>query len=102
MFVGVVVREKVVGPPERNTMKYGALYEVVWLWRYRGTNIAPRHEKRLQREGEFFFNDPNRIRSSVRKSNKKFLPWGGVEIHPPGGGGGGGVILHKIEYFHCE
>ncbi|KAF0139910.1 MAG: hypothetical protein FD143_3544, partial [Ignavibacteria bacterium] len=54
MFVGVVVREKVVVPPARITMIYGALYEDVWLWRYSGKNMAPRHEKYLQRVGEFF------------------------------------------------
>ncbi|KAF0138264.1 MAG: hypothetical protein FD143_3693 [Ignavibacteria bacterium] len=64
-------------------MIYGALYEDVWLWRYSAANMAPRHEKYLQRVGEFFFffpfffHCPLRIRSSVRKSNKKFLPWGG-------------------------
>ena len=44
MFVGVVVRDKVVGPPERITMIYRTIYEVVWLWRYNGTNMAPQHE----------------------------------------------------------
>ena len=85
MFVGVVIREKVVVPPVVITMIYGALYKVVWLWRYGAANMAPRHEKFLQRVGDFFFDDPLRIRSSVRKSNKKFLPCGGVEINPPGG-----------------
>ena len=104
MFVGVVVRGKVVVPPARITMIYGALYEVVWLWRYSGANMAPRHEKFLQRVGEFFFSlefalvsenaikifclvgggdHPPRIRSSFRKCNKKFLPYGGGGVPPP-------------------
>ena len=54
MFVGVVARGKVVVPPARMTMIYGALYEDVWLWRYSDANMAPRHEKFLQRVGEIF------------------------------------------------
>ena len=50
--------------------------------------MAPRHEKFLQRVGEIFFNDPNIIRSSIRKSNKKILPCrGGWKSTPRVGGG---------------
>ena len=74
MIVGVVVREKVVVPPERITMIYGALYEDVWLWRYNGTNMAPQHENFPTRLPNFFSHDPLRIHSSVRKCNKNFWP----------------------------
>ena len=55
MFVGVVVREKVVVPPGRNKKIYGALYEVVWLLRYSVANMGPGMKNFLQRVGEFFF-----------------------------------------------
>ena len=75
MFVGVVVREQVVVPPERITMIYGALYEDMWLWRYTERNMAPQHEK-FSHAYRFFFHVPLRIHSSVRKCNKKILPFG--------------------------
>ena len=54
MFVGVDVREIVVVPPERIIMIYGGLYEVIWLWRYSDTNMAPQHEN-FPTPTEFFF-----------------------------------------------
>ena len=124
MFLGVLARGKVVLPPVRNMRLYGALYDDLWLWRYNDANMDPRHERFLQSVGEIFFNDPLRIRSSVRKCNKKYLP-GGVEIHhPPGWGGttlfefalvsekvikkfclvGGGVEIHPTppKYYAAE
>ena len=51
----MVVREKDVGPQERITVIYGALYEVVWLWRYSDGNMAPQHENFSHAPADFFF-----------------------------------------------
>ena len=64
-------------------MIYGMLYEVVWLWRYNGTNMAPRVENFPT--PTFFSHDPLRIHSSVRKCNKKFLALG-LDSAAEGGG----------------
>ena len=75
LFLGVDVRAKGVVPPHRITILYRLIYEVVWLLRYNGTNIAPLNEN-CPTHTEFFSHDPLRIRSSVRKCNKNFLPLG--------------------------
>ena len=55
MFVGVVVREKVVVPLRRITSIYSVFSEVVWLWIYNGTNMAPQHENYSHAYRNFFF-----------------------------------------------
>ena len=92
MFVGVVVREKVVVPPVRIIRIYGALYEVIWLWRYSDTNMDPQHENFPTHTEFFFSHDPLRIHSSVRKCNKKFLALGLWTVRRRGGRQGGGCV----------
>ena len=94
MFVGVVIREKVVVPPVTNMMIYGALYEDVWLRRYSDMNMDHRHEKYLQRLFFLFFYFLMTLIEFAlvsEKAIKNFCLGGRVEIHPrpPGGGGGG-------------
>ena len=79
MFVGVVIREKVVVPPARITMIYGALSEDVWLWRYSAANMAPRHEK-------FFiaFSETRANSKMVIKNFQKKISLGVAKIFMPG------------------
>ena len=79
----MVARGKVVGPPARITNLSGALYEVVWLWRYSAANMAPRHEKFLQRVGEFFLMTLLEFALVSEKAIKKFLPCVGGGVSPP-------------------
>ena len=102
MFVGVVARGKVVVTPARITMIYGALYEDVWLWRYSGKKWVPGMKNICKGWVFCFFNDPNRIRSSVRKSNKKFLPWGGGNPPPGVGWGGDDPLRIRSSFRKCK
>ena len=77
MFVGVVVRGKVVVPPATIMMVCGALYEDVWLWRYSGKNMGPQHEKFLQRVGEIFFMTLLEFALVSEKAIKNFCLGGG-------------------------
>ena len=58
----------------RNRVLYGLLSEVLWWLRYNDTNMVP--GQLFPNRTEIFSGDPLRIRSSIRKDNKKLLPLG--------------------------
>ena len=87
MFVGVIVREKVVGPPERSTMIYGTIYEMIWLWRYNGTNMAPPHENFSHAYRIFFHMTLLEFALVSENAIKYFTPWDPTLGKFLGGGG---------------
>ena len=87
MFVGVVVREKDVGPPAKITMLYGLLYEVVWLWRYSDGKWLP-GMKNFPTPTKFFYMTLLKFTLVSKNAIKIFCPLGpNTENFWVGGGG---------------